>query len=225
MTISDEWWQTLISSVIQHKKISRESPKFRLSFRYSFIEAKWLLPILQNRRAKGLTRLKNLVCLNYNKKFFGLKFKLLGKNWMQSNFGFWKLMHLGQNKNMSRGWNLPKIQIFKIWFDTLIPLIFLMKTHPLLQFYSWNGWICRYLLFTPSQAPSSTVWQNWKKSLSFHEWVPKGQPNFGWLAWKLFWLNYSTVCFVRQIKISIRGHFLGETRWSRRYVLILHFKN
>ena len=122
------------SSVIQQKKISRESPKIRLSFRYSFMEAEWFLPILQNHRAKGLRRLKNWVSPNYSKKIFGLQFKLLGKNWMQSNFGFWKLMHLGQNKGKSRGWNLLKIQIFKIWFDTLIILIFLMKKHPLLHF-------------------------------------------------------------------------------------------
>lgn len=39
-------------------------------------------------------------------------------------------MHLGQNKGKSRSWNLPKKQIFKIWFDTLIPLIFLTKKYP-----------------------------------------------------------------------------------------------
>ena len=36
---------------------------------------------------------------------------------MQSNFGFNKLMHLGQNKGKYSGWNLPKIEIFKIYFD------------------------------------------------------------------------------------------------------------
>ena len=44
--------------VIQPKKISRESPKIRLSFRYSFMEAEWFLSILQNHRAKGLRRCK-----------------------------------------------------------------------------------------------------------------------------------------------------------------------
>ena len=91
------------------------------------MEAEWFLPILQNRRAKGLRRLKNWVSRNYSTKSFGLKFKLLSKNWMQPNFGFWKLMHLGQNKGKSRGWNHPKIKIFKIWFDTLIPLFFWWK--------------------------------------------------------------------------------------------------
>ena len=78
------------------------------------MEAEWFLPILQNRRAKGLRKLKNLVSLNYGKNFFWSKFKLFVKNWMQSYSGFWKLMHLGQNKGTSRGQHYPKIKSLKL---------------------------------------------------------------------------------------------------------------
>ena len=58
----------LLSRVIEPKIISSQSLKIRLSFRYSFMKTECFLPILQNRRAKGLTRLKNWVSLNYGKK-------------------------------------------------------------------------------------------------------------------------------------------------------------
>ena len=54
----------ILNRVIQQKKISSQSPKIRLSFRYSFMEAEWFLPILQNRRAKGLRRCKKQVSAN-----------------------------------------------------------------------------------------------------------------------------------------------------------------
>ena len=57
------YWALCIS-VIQPKKFSRESPKIRLSFRYLFMEAEWFLPILQNRRARGLRRCKKQVSAN-----------------------------------------------------------------------------------------------------------------------------------------------------------------
>ena len=56
------------------------------------------------------------------------------------------------------------------------------------------------------------VLQNWKKSLSFHERVPKEQPYFGWLAWKIFWLNYSTFHYFKLFENN--GWYWGENvKW------------
>ena len=48
----------------------------------------------------------------------------------------------------------------------------------------------RKLNFQPSEAPRSPVLQNWTKSLSLHDSLPKEQPYSGCLSQKSFRLNY-----------------------------------
>ena len=45
-------------------------------------------------------------------------------------------------------------------------------------------------IFQPSEAWLSSIMQNWNKSLSFHDCVPKGLTNFECPIWKLHTLNY-----------------------------------
>ena len=80
-----------------------------------------------------------------------------------------------------------------------------------LNFNSKNFFIIvwRNSIFQPSEAPRSTVLQNWKKLPSFHQQVPKGQLNFWWLALNLFWHNYSNNRHLNNYHegISIYGYF------------------
>ena len=57
-------WPNKLLPTNVRKKFSSQSPKIRMSFWYSFMEAEWFLPILQNHRAKGLRRCKKLVSAN-----------------------------------------------------------------------------------------------------------------------------------------------------------------
>ena len=52
--------------------------------------------------------------------------------------------------------------------------------------------IFKNLIFQPSEARLSSITQNWNKSLSFHNCVPKGLTNFECPIWKLHTLNYHT---------------------------------
>ena len=66
-----------------------------------------------------------------------------------------------------QNWQHPKLKIFKIWIDTWIPFIFLIKKHPWLQFCVWIWWNCRLLLFTTSEAQRYPWAQNIK--ISFYQ--------------------------------------------------------
>ena len=50
--------------------------------------------------------------------------------------------------------------------------------------------VLRNLIFETSEAPLSSIWRNWQKSLFFHEYLPKGLTNFGRTESKLHTLNY-----------------------------------
>ena len=105
------------------------------SFRKWTMPTIWFCPILKFDWERGLRRLKKWVSQNYGRNNFESKFKLFGKNWMQTHFWFLKLMPLGQNKGKSEGRPYPKIKNLKIGFDIWIPFFFLIEKHPLLQFY------------------------------------------------------------------------------------------
>ena len=47
-------------------------------------------------------------------------------------------------------------------------------------------------IFQPSEAGLSSIMQNWNKSLSIQNYVPKGLTNFECPIWKLHTLNYHT---------------------------------
>ena len=53
--------------------------------------------------------------------------------------------------------------------------------------------VFKNLIFQPSEARLSSITQNWNKSLSFHDCVPKGLTNFECPIWKLHTLNYHTL--------------------------------
>ena len=50
--------------------------------------------------------------------------------------------------------------------------------------------VLKILIFEISEAPLSSIWKNWQKSLFFHEYLPKGLTNFGCSESKLHTLNY-----------------------------------
>ena len=52
--------------------------------------------------------------------------------------------------------------------------------------------LLKNLIYQPSEARLSSITQNWNKSLSFHNFVPKGLTNFECPIWKLHTLNYHT---------------------------------
>ena len=63
-------------------------------------------------------------------------------------------------------------------------------------------------VFRPSEAPRSPVLQNWTKSLSLHDSLPKRKPNSGCLSSKFFCLNYYNVDNLSVMKGS---HAISET--------------
>ncbi len=89
-------------------------------------------------------------------------------------------MSLGQIRGNLQVGTTQKSKKIKIGFDTSILLIFLMKKHPFLGFL--KSWIEKHLAFVPSEAPLSINFQNWKKSVSLNDSLPKEYPNFGCLA-------------------------------------------
>ena len=54
--------------------------------------------------------------------------------------------------------------------------------------------LLKSFIFSPSAARLSSIMQNWNKSLSFHNCIPKGQTNFKCPIWKLHTLNYHNWC-------------------------------
>ena len=103
-----------------------------------------------------------------------------------------KLINCGCNKSKFRNRLNPKLKIFKIWFDTLIPFIFLMKLTPNFNFSFKKWWNYRHIVFTPSEALLSSITQNWKKLLTFHDCLPNGVTNFECFLLNLHSLNYHT---------------------------------
>ena len=57
--------------------------------------------------------------------------------------------------------------------------------------------VLRNLFFETSEAPLSSIWKNWQKSLFFHEYLPKGLTNFGRSESKLYTLNYTQLGLIR----------------------------
>ena len=127
----------------------------------------WFCLILKIDWERGLRRLKNWVSLNYDKKFFKSKFKSHRKNWMQSYFWFLKLMPLGQNEGKSISRHCPKIKNLKIGFDTWIPFSFLIKKHPLLQFFGFKIMDLQTLSFCTFWGPSLHQFSKLDKIIGF----------------------------------------------------------
>ena len=44
-------------------------------------------------------------------------------------------MDYDPNKSKFRNWHNPKLKIFKIWFDIMIPFVLPYEKHPLIEFY------------------------------------------------------------------------------------------
>ena len=135
--------------------------------------------ILQNRRARGLRRCKKQVSANPSiltqKLKQGMFFHQKNK-WNQgvkSNF---------ENLNF---WEVPTSRFSLILTKVHQFLKSKVRLHSVFtkqfEFLSKNFFtiVQRNSIFQPSEALSSTVLQNWKKSLGFHGWVPKGKLNFG----------------------------------------------
>ena len=77
-----------------------------------------------------------------------------------------------QLKNLNLKICMVFTQEFEFCFQIFIPLVL------------------RNLIFETSEAPLSSIWKNWQKSLFFHEYLPKGLTNFGCSESKLHTLNY-----------------------------------
>ena len=123
-----------------------------------------ILSNFANRWERGIRRLKNWVSLNYGKnRNSNQNSNCLVKTEGNLTFDFQNLI-----------WHINSTYFSDE--KTSLASIFGLKLMEL-----------QTLVFSPSEAPRSTVLQNWKKLFSFHERVPKGQPYFGWLAWKFFW--------------------------------------
>ncbi len=62
------------------------------------------------------------------------------------------------NKSKFRKWLDQKSKILKVWFDILIPLIFLIENHPLLQFWvkKWQNHL--HLILSPSEGIRNFVY-------------------------------------------------------------------
>ena len=72
--------------------------------------------------------------------------------------------------------------------------------------------LLRNLIFQPSEAPLLAILQNWTKSLSLHDSLPKGQPYSGCLSSKCFRLNY-------YIQLDL---FLSSVKnWQNQEILII----
>ena len=67
-------------------------------------------------------------------------------------------------------------------------MVFTQKFESSSQYLSIS--VFKNLIFQPSEAQLSSITQNWNKSLSFHNCVPKGLTNFECPIWKLHTLNY-----------------------------------
>ena len=73
--------------------------------------------------------------------------------------------------------------------------------------------LLKNLIFQPSEARLSSITQNWNKSLSFHNFIPKGLTNFECPNWKLYTLNYHTV------RTSVHPHFEQSTSVTNNITL------
>ena len=119
------------------------------------------------RGSTGPQRAWKLGFLKVKKNFFVTKSKVQGENCFWNRSQFLKLREHGPKKTKFQNWQHPKLKIFKIWIDTWIPFIFLIKKHPWLQFCVWIWWNCRLLLFTTSEAQRYPWAQNIK--ISFYQ--------------------------------------------------------
>ena len=146
--------------VIQPKKFSSQAPKIRLPFRYSFMEAKWFLPILQNHRATGLRRCKKQV--SANPSIFTLKLKR-GMFFYQKNKWNWGVKSNFEN---SEFWVVPisksalvATTVHQIW---KIRLVLCMVFNEEFDFCSQHliTSLLRNSIFLHSEALLSSIMQN-----------------------------------------------------------------